>query len=192
MTVEDAGEQAQLDESTSAERPRRFLARLRSPESAPQQLALAFGVATVVALVALCGWLGYQGHQQGRAAAARELYVEVGKRGAIDLTTIDYEHVEADVQRILDSATGQFYDDFKNRSAPFVEVITKMQSKSVGTVTEASLESANAREGQVLVAVTVKTTLKGTPEEKPRYWRMRVTVDREQDGLRVSKVSFVP
>jgi len=54
------------------------------------------------------------------------------------LTTIDYNEADADVQRILNSTTGSFYDDFSKRSQPFVDVVKQARSKSEGTVTEAA------------------------------------------------------
>jgi Mce-associated membrane protein len=156
------------------------------------RLALVFGLTTLVALGVLCGWLGYQTHQARQAEQLRALMLQVGRQGAVNLTTIDYEHAEADVQRILDTATGQFYDDFQHRSAPFVDVVKSTQSKSIGTITEAGLVSSNDQEGQVLVAVSVKTTNRGNTDEQPRYWRMRLTVTKLGDEAKVSKVDFVP
>ena len=160
----------------------------------PVRFALILGTAAVVILGALCGWLGYGAYQAAQDRRFEQLLVQVGRQAAVNLTTIDYQRAEADVQRILDSATGEFYNDFRNRSAPFIDVVKKVQSKSVGTVTEAGLESVDGRQGRVLVAVTVATTNKGSPEEQPRFWRMRLTVtgEGEGDGAKVSKVDFVP
>ena len=158
----------------------------------PLRKALIAGLAIVVAIGGLCGWLGYRAHKAHETEQFRALLVKVGRQGAINLTTVDYEHADADVQRILDSATGEFYDDFKNRSGPFVEVLKQVQSKSDGTVTEAGLESATDQEGQVLVAVTVRSSNKGTADAQPRYWRMRLTVSQQAEGVKVSKVEFVP
>lgn len=153
--------------------------------------ALVVGLAFVVTLGALCGWLGYRAHQSHQAQQFRAQLLQVGRQGAINFTTIDYEHVDADVQRILDGATGAFHDDFKAKSGPFIEVIKKVHSKTVGTVAEAALESVGDSDGVVLVAVTVKTSKMGRPDEQPRYWRMRMTVSRQGPDLKVSKVDFV-
>ena len=158
----------------------------------PVRLALVTGLAGFVALAALCGWLGYRAHEQRQHDQFSALLVEVGKQAAINLTTIDYEQAQSDVQRILDSATGEFYDDFEKRSGPFIDVVEKVQSKTVGTVTEAGLESVTGQEGEVLVAVTVTSSTKGVPDEKPRYWRMRMTVSRDGGAAKVSKVNFIP
>lgn len=154
--------------------------------------ALTFGLATVMVLSVMCGWLGYRAYTARQAGDLRTLLVEAGRQEAINLTTIDFEHADADVQRILDSATGQFYDEFSARSAPFVEVVKKAKSKSVGTVTESGIESMSGQEGQVMVAVAVKTTVKDGPEDPPRHWRMRLTVTKQGSDAKVAKVEFVP
>ena len=163
--------------------------RLRPP---PTRLAPIVGLILVLTLAGLSGWLGFKAYQLRETQHVRALLVQVGKQGAVNLTTIDYRNAEADVQRILDSSTGQFREEFAQRSEPFVEVVKKAQSTSSGTVTEAGLESVSGQEGRVLVAVTVKTVNRGVPDEQSRYWRMRMTVIKEGDGAKVAKVDFVP
>ncbi|MGI9161771.1 MAG: mammalian cell entry protein [Mycobacterium sp.] len=191
--VEETSETSELaaragDGTTTAESE----SRLTGLDTSPIRLGRIVGLGLVVALVVLCGWLAYNTNETRQDAHLRALLIQVAKQGAVNLTTIDYEHAERDVQRILDSATGQFHDDFQNRSAPFIEVVKQARSKSVGTVTEAGLESLDGEQGKVLVAVTVKTTSNGKAEEQPRYWRMRVTVAHEGDGAKISNVDFVP
>ena len=153
---------------------------------------LAVGVVAVVVLAGLCGVLGRQEYQARRTAAAHSLMVQVATRAATNLTTVNYTRVEADVQRILDSATGPFYEDFRARSIAFIDVVRKAESKSEGTVSEAGLESVSGDEGRVLVAVTVTTSAMGLSDRQPRYWRMRLTVSKKGDEAKVSKVDFVP
>ena len=140
------------------------------------RLATIAGLVVVLALAGLVGWLGFRTYESRQLEDQRQLFLQVGRQGAINLTTIDWEHAEADVQRILDSATGTFYDDFQQRAAPFIDVVKQAQSKSVGMVTEAGLESESDTEASVLVAVTVQTSNAGAAEQQPRLWRMRVTV----------------
>jgi len=157
----------------------------------PVRLATVVGVVAVVASTSVAGWLGYREHQARQAQQQSELLVRVGRQGALNLTTIDYQHADSDVRRILDSATGSFYDDFAKRSKPFIEVLKKAQSKSVGTVTEAGLESQSGDEAQVMVAVSVVTSNVGEPEAEPRHWRMRISVKKVGDDAKVSNVAFV-
>lgn len=154
---------------------------------------IAVGVAIIVALLGLGGWLGFRVHQDDQVQAQRNLYVQVARQTAINLTTIDYTEVDADIKRVLDSATGAFHDEFQNRSQPFVEVVKKVQSKSEGTISEAGLLSYTKDQAQVLVAVAVKTSMAAAPpDQEPRRWRMRLTVDKTGDSAKVSNVEFVP
>ena len=145
------------------------------------RLATIAGLVLVVALAGLTGWLGFRTYQSHQADEQRKLFLQVGRQGALNLTTIDWQQADADVQRILDSATGTFYDDFQKRAQPFVEVVKQAQSKSVGTIAEAGLESESDNDAQVLVAVTVKTSNAGAPEQAPRAWRMRISVQKVGD-----------
>jgi Mce-associated membrane protein len=147
----------------------------------------------VLTLAGLAGWLGYRVYQDHQVQAQRNLYVQVARQTAINLTTINYTEVDTDIKRVLDSATGSLHDEFQNRSQPFVDVVKKVQSKSEGTISEAGLLSSTKDQAQVLVAVAVKTSMAATPaDQEPRRWRMRLTVDRSGDSAKVSNVEFVP
>ena len=155
------------------------------------RLATILGLVAVVALAALCGWLGFRTYESRNAADERNLFLQVGRQAALNLTTIDFEHADEDVQRVLDSSTGTFYDDFQARAQPFKEVVKQAKSKSVGTIAEAGVESITQDGAEVLVAVTVKTSNAGAAEQEPRAWRMRITVQKVDDGAKVANVRFV-
>jgi Mce-associated membrane protein len=170
------------------------LARVRhwaTPRLSRTGRALVTGVVVVATLAGLTGWLGYRAYQEHDAQAQRELFVQVARQGAVNLTTINYTEADADVQRILDLATGAFREDFEQRSKAFIEVVKAAQSKSEGTVTDAGLESQRGDGAQVLVAVAVKSRTAGG-EEAPREWRMRIAVRSVGDDAKVSNVVFVP
>lgn len=154
--------------------------------------AMVVGLVVTVGLAALVGWQGFTAYQLHQAKEQRHLYVEVGRQGALNLTTIDWQHADADVKRVLDSATGTFYDDFSKRQQPFIEIVKKAQATSKGTITEAGLESESGDEAQVLVSVSVKTSNIGAAEQEPRVWRMRISVQKSGGEAKVSNVAFVP
>lgn len=178
---EDADDEAVDEEAAPAK-----------PKMSHVRLATIAGLVAVVALAALTGWLGFRTYQSHQADEQRKLFLQVGRQGALNLTTIDFQHADQDVQRILDSATGTFYDDFQKRAQPFLEVVKQAQSKSVGTIAEAGLESETDSGAQVLVAVSVKTSNAGAPEQQPRAWRMRISVQKVGDEAKVANVEFVP
>jgi Mce-associated membrane protein len=156
------------------------------------RFATLIGLVTIVGLAGLAGWLGYRTHASRQAQDQRNLFLQVGRQGALNLTTIDWQHADTDIRRILDGATGTFYDDFAKRSQPFVDVIKQTMSTTVGTITEAGLESDAPRAAQVLVTVNVKTSNAVASEQEPRYWRMRISVQEVGDQAKVSNVEFVP
>jgi Mce-associated membrane protein len=183
--AEDADDAEVDGDHVSQNRAPAWVSRIPKP--------IAVVVAIIVALLGVGGWLGFRLHQDDQVRAQRNLYVQVARQTAINLTTINYTEVDADIKRVLDSATGDFHEEFQNRSQPFVEVVKKVQSKTEGTIAEAGLLSYTKDQAQVLVAISVKTSMAAAPpDQEPRRWRMRLTVDKNGDGAKVSKVEFVP
>jgi Mce-associated membrane protein len=190
-------ESASLDEDAeTAESDYDAEAEAEAPSStrwlSPARTAMLVSLAIVVVAAALAGFLGFRTYQSEQAKQRDALFLAAARQGAVNLTTIDWQEADADINRILDSATGTFYDDFSKRSQPFVEVVKQAQSKSVGTVSEAGLESESGDQAQVLVAVSVKTSNLGAQEQRPRAWRMRIDVQKLGDQAKVSNVQFVP
>jgi Mce-associated membrane protein len=141
----------------------------------------------------MVGWLGWGAAQQHQGQRHDEVLLAAGRQAAVDLTNVDYTRIDADIERILASATGTFRDDFQKTAADFAGAITQAQSSSVGTVTDVGIESSEGDRARVLVAVSVTTRSAadvGDPE--PRGWRMRVTVERAGDETKVADVEFVP
>ncbi|MEV3902250.1 Mce protein [Mycobacterium sp. NPDC050551] len=185
--VESESEDAGSD--TEADVPHK---QRRAPWSLVR-LATVAGLVVVLALGGLSGWLGYQGWQARQAEQQRERFVETGRQGVLNLTSVDWQQADVDVQRILDASTGGFYDQFQKRAAPYTEVVKQAKSKSVGTIQQAGLESVSdtGDSAKVLVAVSIAASNAGAPDQPLRYWRMRVTVDEIDGQMKVSDVEFV-
>jgi len=160
----------------------------------PSDLAAgAIAVSLVlVAVTALAGWLGWQTLQARDEQQHRAVLLQVGRQAAINLTSIDYATVDADVQRVLDASVGTFHDEFRTNAPAFANVVRQAQTKSQGLVTEAGVESISGDSAQILVTASVKTSSAGVPEQDPRIWRMRITVSQTPGGAKVSNVGFVP
>ena len=154
--------------------------------------ALVLGVVVLIAVGCLFAWLGYQAYHTGQDQDQRDLFLQVGRQAALNLTTISAAEAETDVARVLDSTTGAFHDDWAQRAPAFVEVVKKVGSTTEGSVTSAALESEASDRARVLVAVSVKTSTAGAPEQQPRAWRMRIDVEKVGDGAKVANVEFVP
>jgi Mce-associated membrane protein len=158
----------------------------------PHRAALTFGLIALTAIAGLSGWLGYQLHREQKADQQYAVYLQTGRQGALNLTTIDWQHADSDVQRILDSATGTFHDDFAARTNDFIDVVKQTQSHTEGSIVETGVESETPTGAKILVAVNVKSTQAGQPEERSRGWRMRILVERVDDTAKIANVEFVP
>jgi Mce-associated membrane protein len=168
-----------------------FLRPIRPPNQS-ERVALIAGVVAGMVLAALVGWLGFRAYEASNLEAQRNLFVQAAREGATNLLTVDYQYADADAQRILASATGKFYDSFSRRKQSYIDNARRMQSQLVATATDAGLESRNADQGKVLVAVTVKSSNPAHAQQGPQYWRVRVTVKKTGDTAKISDVVFVP
>ena len=156
------------------------------------RLGLVVVIILILGLGCLAAWWGYQTLQVRRADQQRAMFLAAGRQAAEDLTTIDYTAIDANIKRILDLSTGSFYDEFHKNTQGFVDVVTNAKSKSEGSVTAAGIETINGDTAQILASVSVKMTNTGAPEQQPRLWRMRISLQRGPNGTKVSNVGFVP
>jgi len=180
---------------TSADPPDPVDVVFLRPVQAPAQverIALVVGLVAGVVLAGLVGGLGFRTYEADNLDAQRSLFVQAASQGAVNLLTVDYQHADADAQRILDSATGKFYDSFARRKQSYIDNAKRMRSQSVGTATDAGLESRNGDQGKVLVAVTVKSSDPAQARQEPQFWRLRITVKKAGNVAKVSDVVFVP
>ena len=130
------------------------------------------------------GGLDFASTSRSRRRPQRSQFLQVARQGALNLTTIDWQHADADVHRILDGATGEFYDDFAKRSQPFIEVVKQAKADHGRHDHRGWVGVGDGRHGaQVLVAVSVQTSNAGEAEQDPQEWRMRIAVQKVGDQV---------
>lgn len=150
------------------------------------------------AIVVICGLLGVSGYmiwyhqdsarQRQRAAA----FAAAARQGVINMTSLDFKDAKHDVQRVLDSSTGEFRDDFQERADDFTEVVEQSKVVTEGMVNSTAVESMGRDSAVVLVAATSHITNAVGAKQEPRAWRLRVTVAGDAGQLKMSKLEFVP
>ncbi|QRY42736.1 hypothetical protein JVX93_19325 [Mycolicibacterium boenickei] len=185
VEVDAAGD---CEDEQPSETEKRSRWRMRPPST--QLLGLVM-VVVIAVFGGLAGWFGYRTFQAREVSRTNDLLLQAGRQAAINLTTIDAATVDADIRRVLDASVDPFASEFSKRSTGFADVVRLAQSKSEGRVTEAAIESMTDDAAEVLVAMSVVTTMKGVPEDHPRLWRMRITVKKAGDTAKVSNVGFV-
>lgn len=180
------------DADTEADKPARRLRRLLRP----QWSTLAASVAILVIVAALAG-SGYMIKEHREAVQRRQRVAEfaaAARQGVITLTSLDFNNAKQGVQRILDNSTGSFRDDFVKMADDFTQVVEKSKVISQGTVQAVAVEldSMTKDSAVALVASTSEVTNAAGAKQDPRNYRLIVTVTRDGDQLKISKVEFVP
>ncbi|MCC3331969.1 hypothetical protein [Nocardia abscessus] len=155
--------------------------------------AMVVGALAVIAL-ALAGsgytvWHHHEATEKDRRAAE---FTAAARQGVVALTTLDFNRAKEDVQRVLDNSTGSFRGDFQARAADFTTVVQQSQVATEGKVNATAIESMTEDSAVVLVAATSQVTNSAGARQEPRAWRLSVTVSRDGDQLKMSKVEFVP
>jgi Mce-associated membrane protein len=155
-------------------------------------------IAKVVAVLLILGFSGlstyfmWQHHQATEREQKTAAFIAGAKKGVVNMTSLDFKKAKEDVQRVIDSSTGEFRDDFQQRAADFTKVVEQSKVVTEGTVNAAAVESIDGRTAQVLVSATSRVTNSAGAKDEPRAWRLRVTVTEEDGQYKMSKVEFVP
>ena len=166
-------------------------------EPSRRRISQFFRPLTVAAVVAICallgvsGWMAWQHHNVLQERQRSAAFVAAARQGVINLTSLDFNRAKEDVQRVLDSATGQFRDDFQKRADDFASVVKDSKAVTEGSVAATAVESMDQDSAVVLVLSNERVTNLAGAKDQPRTFRFRVSVVHEGDDLKVSKVEFV-
>ncbi len=151
----------------------------------------------VAAIVAICGllaasgWLAWHHHTVVAERQRSAAFVAAARQGVVNLTSLDFNKAKEDVQRVLDSATGEFRDDFQRRADDFASVVKDSKAVTEGSVVASAVESMTKDSAVVLVLANERITNAAGAKDDPRAFRFRVSVVRDGDQLKISKVEFV-
>lgn len=193
-----------LDAATDEAAPKQTVETVEAvePESRPARwrpgLPSLSATAKVAAIVLICafavasGIMVWKDHDAAERAQREASFVAGARQGIVNMTSLDFNRAKEDVQRLLDSSTGQFRDDFQQRAKDFASVVEQSKVVTQGTVTAAALESMDEHSASVLVAASSRITNSAGAKDEPRMWRIRVTVTEEGGQYKMSKVDFVP
>jgi Mce-associated membrane protein len=157
---------------------------------------IAATVAAIVAVASLAA-SGYMLWEHRNAVQQRQRVAEfaaAARQGVVTLTSLDFNHAKQDVQRVIDNSTGSFRDDFQKTADDFTKVVEQSQVIERGTVAAAAVDLSTMTNDSavVLVASTSEVTNAAGAKQDPRKFRLIVTVTRDGDQLKMSKVEFVP
>jgi Mce-associated membrane protein len=176
----------------AAAEPRWYRRWLRRPRPATLAASLAFIVIAASLAVSADIVLQHRNASQQRHLAAES--AAAAREGVVTLTSLDFNDAKAGVQRIIGNSTGSFRDDFAKMAGDFTKVVEQSKVVERGTVQALAvdLDSMTNDSAVVLVASTSEVTNAAGAKQDPRTFRLIVTLTRDGDRLKMSKVEFVP
>ncbi|OSC22887.1 hypothetical protein B8W69_25625 [Mycobacterium vulneris] len=195
----EATDEAETEEEVSDETPEdaeseskqaRSRRRLRLPS-----WSVAWKAAVIIlicAFVAASGYMMWQRHETVERNQRAANFIAGARQGVVNLTSMDFNKAKEDVQRVIDSSTGQFRDDFQARAKDFTTVVEQSKVVTEGTVNAAAVQSINGDFALVLVAATSHVTNAAGAKDAPRNWRLKVTVKNDGGQYKMSNVEFIP
>jgi Mce-associated membrane protein len=176
-------------EAPAAKRAR----RLRWPgRSGWKAVAAGVVILGAVALLAASGFMIYH-HRQAQEDNQRAAeFAAAARQGVVTLMSLNFNNAKEDVQRIIDSSTGEFKADFESTAEDFAKIAQESKVVTDVTVNATGVDSMTDDSAVVLVAATSKITNTNGANQDPRMWRLSVSVARDGDQIKLSKVEFVP
>ena len=149
-------------------------------------------VLAIVAMLAASGYMTWH-HRSVMAEQRRSAeFAAAARQGVVTLMSLDYNHAKDDVKRIIDSTTGEFKKDFESSADDFVKVAESSKVVTKANITATAVQSMDDDSAVVLLAATSTVSNTAGKEQDPRHWRLSVTVTRDGDQIKLSKVEFVP
>jgi Mce-associated membrane protein len=188
--VEDSEEEP-ADKTIEAAEPGSRLARWRRRLPLLSAALKAAAIVLICAFAGFSGYMAWQDHDASQRAQRAANFIAGARQGVVNITSLDFNRAKEDVQRVLDSSTGQFRDDFQQRAKDFTSVVEQSKVVTQGTITAAALESMDQHSASVLVLATSRITNAAGAKDEPRVWRLRVTVTEEGGQYKMSKLEFV-
>ncbi|MGD1169964.1 hypothetical protein ACKUVQ_15270 [Mycobacterium seoulense] len=198
-TDDDKDDKAETDdevpeESTENAEPESTPARSRRRLRLPP-LSVAWKAAAIILICAFAGASGYmiwERHETTDRNQRTANFIAGARQGVVNMFSMDFNRAKEDVQRVIDSSTGQFRDDFQQRAKDFTTVVEQSKVVTQGTVNAAAVQSIDGNSALVLVAASSRISNAAGAKDEPRNWRLKVTVTDDGGQYKMSKLEFVP
>lgn len=146
----------------------------------------------ICAFVAASGYMMWERHETTERNQRTANFIAGARQGVVNMFSMDFNRAKEDVQRVIDSSTGQFRDDFQQRAKDFTTVVEQSKVVTQGTVNAAAVQSIDGNSALVLVAASSRISNAAGAKDEPRNWRLKVTVTDDGGQYKMSKLEFVP
>lgn len=114
------------------------------------------------------------------------------RRETLAFLTVDYQHMDPLIDKVLAGATGSFKTQYAGAKATLKSSAATSQAVSTGKVLSAGIGDLTARSAVVFVAANSQVTNKSTQgKSQPRYYRLKLTMVRQGSTWLTSDLQFV-
>jgi Mce-associated membrane protein len=146
-----------------------------------------------VALAALVGTAVLAPRSSDAAArdARRTEVLASARQAAVNFTTLDYRHLDRDLNRVLAGSTGGFRRQFQAGTKDLRSLVAGNRAVSRGEVLEAGLVSDDGDSARVLVVADSTVTNTASPTPTRRHYRISLDLVQRSGRWLVSDLSFV-
>jgi Mce-associated membrane protein len=177
--------------------------RAGSGLAAPPWLRIATTATAVLAALAVvaAGWYGLAWYTavngtQHRTAALREEVVRDARQVALNLESIDYQSLDADLARWEASVTGPLLEEFRSSRERYAQQVRDTQAKAEATIVDVAVTELNPSAGtaEVLVFVNLVTSQHSEGNETGRAekrQRIKLELTRTDGGWKASQAGPV-
>ncbi|MGA5543971.1 hypothetical protein ACPCIR_19120 [Mycobacterium sp. NPDC051198] len=160
----------------------------------PKLATVLAGVAILVsgALLAASGYVIWFHQQADREQQRRAEFAAAASQAAVTLMSIDSAKAEDNVKQIVDNSTGQFKEDIESSAEDLVRAAQDSKATTKATAKATAVQSMDADSAVVLVSTATTVSNSAGANQQPRNWRLSVTMVRDGEQIKMSKVEFVP
>lgn len=160
----------------------------------PRLATLLAGVAILVsgALLAASGYVIWYHQQADREQQRRAEFSAAASQAAVTLMSIDSATAQDNVRQIIDNSTGQFKDDIQSSAEDLVKAAQDSKATTKATVKASAVQSMDADSAVVLVGTATTVSNSAGANQQPRNWRLSLTMVKDGEQIKMSKVEFVP
>ena len=147
--------------------------------------------AVVVAAAAVFALYLQKASDLHAATQQRESALSAARQTAVNFTSYDYRHLDADYKLVRDAATGSFKADFDQQSKVLAQLIKKSKAVAKGQVVDAAVVTSSSNNASVLVAVDDTITNSNAPKGVVKHYRLQIDLTKVGGQWRVANVKPV-
>ncbi|CAJ1581282.1 hypothetical protein [[Mycobacterium] wendilense] len=166
-------------------------ARPRARSGLILRAGLAAAVVAICGLLAASGYLTWQHRSLTQVSAQHAEYAAIARQGVVNLMTLDYANAAENVQSIIDSATGDFKEEFEAQADMLIESLAQSEVRTEVTVNSVAVEPDSDQAPVVLVAATSQAANAEDARREPQRFRVAVTLADDGGEFKIAQVEFV-